>query len=62
MKYKCKVCDKMFKGPEFVHKHIFNKHKPDLDKKFNKVRFDALLKENYFNDPNKMINQPNLPG
>ena len=25
-KYKCDLCSKMFKGPEFVHKHIFNKH------------------------------------
>jgi hypothetical protein len=48
----------MFKGPEFVHKHIFNKHEDALNEKFNKVRFDELMKENYMSDPNKIINQP----
>ena len=57
-KYKCKLCDKMFKGPEFVHKHIFNKHEDALNEKFNKVRFDELMKENYLSDPHKIINQP----
>jgi hypothetical protein len=46
----------MFKGPEFVHKHIFNKHEDALNEKFNKVRFDELMKENYLADPNKIIN------
>lgn len=58
-KFKCKLCDKMFKGPEFVHKHIFNKHEDALNEKFNKVRYDELMKENYLSDPNKIINQPN---
>lgn len=57
-KYKCKLCDKLFKGPEFVHKHIFNKHEDSLNEKFNKVRYDELMKENYLSDPNKIINQP----
>lgn len=55
-KYKCKICEKLFKGPEFVHKHIANKHNQVLDEKFNKVRFSELLKENYLNDPNKFVN------
>jgi hypothetical protein len=55
-KYKCKVCDKMFKGPEFVNKHIFTKHEQTLSEKFNKIRFDDMLKENYLNDPNKFVN------
>jgi hypothetical protein len=46
-----------------VNKHIFNKHEEVLDEKFNKVRFEQMLKENYFNDPRKLINQPNfIPG
>lgn len=55
-KYKCTICDKLFKGPEFVHKHVLIKHAEGLYKKFNKVRFDELLKESYMNDPNKFIN------
>jgi len=39
-----------------VNKHIFNKHEEVLDEKFNKVRFEQMLKENYFNDPRKLIN------
>ena len=35
-KYQCELCSKMFKGPEFVHKHIFNKHITLLEEKFNK--------------------------
>jgi hypothetical protein len=56
-KYKCKFeeCDKLFKGGEFVLKHIFNKHLEELDKKFNETRFRELMKENYMNDPNKFI-------
>lgn len=50
------MCNKKFKSPEFVHKHIFNKHGEELDKKFNKSRFEEMMKENYFNDPNKFIN------
>jgi hypothetical protein len=29
--YKCDMCDKRFKTPEFVHKHLFNKHADALD-------------------------------
>jgi hypothetical protein len=25
-KYVCNICSKMFKAPNFVHNHIFNKH------------------------------------
>ena len=24
--YKCEICTKRFKTPQFVNKHIFNKH------------------------------------
>ncbi len=54
----CEICDKRFKTPEFVHKHIFNKHKDKLDEKFNKIRFDQMFRENYIDDPNKLINTP----
>jgi hypothetical protein len=41
-----------------VHKHFFNKHGDVLDEKFNRSRFEAMMNENYQNDPKKMINQP----
>lgn len=59
--YQCGICEKKFKSSDFVHKHIFNKHADTLDQKFNKYRFDEMLKENYLSDPKKMINQPVAP-
>lgn len=56
--YKCDLCDKRFKSPEFVHKHIFNKHKDKLDEKFNSARFEDMFKDNYMNDPNKPLDMP----
>jgi len=47
---------KKFKTSEFVHKHIHNKHSDVLDKKFNKIRFEEMFRENYFNDSKKLIN------
>jgi hypothetical protein len=46
----------MFKGAEFVVKHIYNKHAEELDKKFNEARFKEMMRDNYMNDPNKFIN------
>ena len=54
--YACMICQKRFKSTEFVNKHIFNKHDDVLKQKFNKSRFDEMLKENYMNDPNKFTN------
>jgi hypothetical protein len=34
-KYSCKICEKAFRSPEFVHKHIRNKHEDRLIDKFN---------------------------
>ncbi len=55
--YQCEIksCGKRFKSPEFVHKHIFNKHADVLNDKFNKQNLRDLFKNNYFNDPRKMI-------
>lgn len=60
--YQCGSCDKKFKTSEFVYKHFYNKHGDVLDEKFNKRRFEAMTKENYFNDPKKMVNQPGYMG
>jgi DNA-directed RNA polymerase subunit RPC12/RpoP len=56
--YKCGNCDKKFKTSDFVFKHFLNKHSDVLDEKFNKVRFEGMMAENYHNDPKKMVNQP----
>ncbi len=55
--YQCEIkgCFKKFKTPEFVHKHIFNKHADYLDDKFNQQKLEVLFKKNYFSDPRKMI-------
>ncbi|KXS11157.1 hypothetical protein M427DRAFT_443652 [Gonapodya prolifera JEL478] len=49
-KYRCKKCQKLFKGDEFVHKHIRNKHPEVVD--------DAKKAAEYFNqyatDPTKL--------
>lgn len=56
--YQCGLCDKKFKTSDFVIKHILNKHADILDQKFNKHRYADMMKENYLNDPRKMVNIP----
>ena len=60
--YQCLIegCEKKFKTSDFVHKHIHNKHSDILDKKFNSIRFEEMFRENYFNDPKKLITQPQI--
>lgn len=45
--YACKICNKNFKGPEFVIKHIVNKHADKLNEKFNVKYFRTLARDNY---------------
>ena len=49
---RCKICDKNFKAPEFVLKHIKNRHAADLKEKFNIKYFSTLARDNYLQDPN----------
>lgn len=48
--YRCSICEKKFRGANFVHNHIFNKHmdlvRDTVDRKF----IDRIKSENYFND------------
>lgn len=60
--YQCGNCEKKFKTAEFVHKHFFNKHEDVLDQRFNKRRFEMMIKENYLNDPRKLVNTPSFGG
>ncbi len=57
-KYKCDVCGKGFRGAEFVHKHIRNKHEDVLEDKFNKSFFKGQARDAYFKDASKLENPP----
>ena len=60
-RYSCQICDKLFRAPHYVEKHLLNKHDDEVYKKVDQKRFEELLFENYMNDPNKFINQPTNP-
>lgn len=52
-KYKCQVgtCSKAFKGFEYVEKHIFAKHKEEIDK----IKEETEFFNNYICDPNHLV-------
>jgi len=52
-KWLCPLSGKKFKGPEFVRKHIFNKHADSVDA----VKKEVLFFNNYLRDPKR----PQLP-
>nr|CAG4643132.1 EOG090X04A7 [Ilyocryptus agilis] len=52
-KWLCPLSGKKFKGPDFVRKHIFNKHAEKIDE----VRKDVEYFNNYLRDPKR----PTLP-
>lgn len=60
-RYSCLICDKLFRAPHYVEKHILNKHEEKVFKKVDEKRFEELLFDNYMKDPNKFINQPSNP-
>lgn len=61
--FKCSICNKPFVGPEYVKKHIKNKHRPEVEQRILKAlnngkSLDEQMRENYIADPAKKINQP----
>jgi len=48
-KWLCPLSGKKFKGPEYIRKHIQNKHKDKLDQ----VRVDVKFFNNYLKDPRR---------
>lgn len=52
-KWLCPLSGKKFKGPDFIRKHIFNKHA----EKVNEVMTEAEYFNNYLKDPKR----PQLP-
>ncbi|KAJ3333163.1 hypothetical protein HDU76_010917 [Blyttiomyces sp. JEL0837] len=56
-KYRCTDCNKLFRGEEFVKKHIKSKHPGVLDQ----LKVEAEFYNNYVKDPNRVHAAPN-PG
>lgn len=52
-KWLCPLSGKKFKGPDFIRKHIFNKHA----EKVSEVKAEAEYFNNYLKDPKR----PQLP-
>ena len=57
-KYKCDICNKGFRGAEFVYKHIRNKHEDVLEERFNTSFFKTQARDAYLKDTNKLENPP----
>ncbi|XP_060635793.2 serrate RNA effector molecule homolog isoform X3 [Anolis sagrei] len=63
-KWLCPLSGKKFKGPEFVRKHIFNKHA----EKIEEVKKEVAFFNNFLTDakrpalPELKMNQPPIPG
>jgi len=61
-KYKCELCPKMFKGPDFVAKHIRTKHVEEVQE----IEDEITFYNNYIADPHHMLPpappQPPLTG
>jgi hypothetical protein len=42
IKFRCKLCNKLFKGKEYVKKHIYNKHSEQLQNIENQVSREVI--------------------
>eukprot|EP00468_Gymnochlora_sp_CCMP2014_P004967 CAMPEP_0167749414 /NCGR_PEP_ID=MMETSP0110_2-20121227/5393_1 /TAXON_ID=629695 /ORGANISM="Gymnochlora sp., Strain CCMP2014" /LENGTH=211 /DNA_ID=CAMNT_0007634563 /DNA_START=771 /DNA_END=1406 /DNA_ORIENTATION=- len=56
-KFRCALCSKLFRGANYVHKHIRLKHKQSLDTEKIRAQEDACFK-NYYTDPHKLLSLP----
>lgn len=56
-KYRCRQCAKLFKAPEFLHKHIPTKH-PEL---FGTLDDDLTVFTNFVLDPVRLEPKPTQP-
>ena len=55
-KVRCGICKKLFRGTEFIKRHIQTKHEENVNA-IVKDRMEAIMLENYINDPDKLSNQ-----
>jgi hypothetical protein len=53
-KFACGLCQKLFKGPQFVKKHIHLKHPEEVDKMKDKALEEQYFL-NYFEDPRRIL-------
>eukprot|EP01057_Protomagalhaensia_wolfi_P005622 Protomagalhaensia_wolfi_Nauph_80__5621@NODE_643_length_2170_cov_21_211168_g480_i0_p1_GENE_NODE_643_length_2170_cov_21_211168_g480_i0NODE_643_length_2170_cov_21_211168_g480_i0_p1_ORF_typecomplete_len640_score119_19ARS2/PF04959_13/2e18DUF3546/PF12066_8/5e09zfBED/PF02892_15/0_0041GSH_synthase/PF03199_15/1_6e04GSH_synthase/PF03199_15/0_034GSH_synthase/PF03199_15/1_2e04DUF4764/PF15961_5/1_8e04DUF4764/PF15961_5/0_27_NODE_643_length_2170_cov_21_211168_g480_i02502145 len=53
-KYRCGICRKLFKGAEFVHKHLKNKHAPEIEPVRSSVT-TLLMKQAFEADDQKLL-------
>lgn len=60
-KVRCNLCRKLFRGVEFMRKHLQNKHGDELSKVI-KERIEAIKLESYLNDTDKLMNPIQLAG
>ncbi|PFH33075.1 hypothetical protein BESB_082740 [Besnoitia besnoiti] len=56
-KHRCRLCNKPFKAPVFVFKHLRKKHEEELDLIIDKYA-SIIMKDLYMKDPNKPIVLP----
>jgi len=66
----CEICKKVFKGEDFVIKHIKNKHSDVVNETYERdstkdwlerniqQKLKKEMKNNYYSDENKLFNQP----
>ncbi|KAI9295272.1 hypothetical protein K502DRAFT_365125 [Neoconidiobolus thromboides FSU 785] len=52
-KHKCKICNKLFKGREYVKKHILSKHMDALNTEVSLMNYSYY--NNYIRDPNRIV-------
>ena len=55
-KVRCGICKKLFRGTEFIRRHIQTKHEENVNA-IVKDRIETIMLENYVNDPDKLSNQ-----
>lgn len=54
-KYRCDLCKKLFRGNEFIKKHLIAKHVDEINVVV-KERMESIMLERYLADPNKLTN------
>jgi SERRATE/Ars2, N-terminal domain/Arsenite-resistance protein 2/Domain of unknown function (DUF4187) len=54
-KYRCDLCKKLFRGSEFIKKHLSAKHTEEMNMLL-KERMESIMLEKYLSDPNKLTN------
>lgn len=54
-KFRCDLCKKLFRGSEFIKKHLSVKHADEVASVI-KERMESIMLERYLNDPAKLTN------